>query len=450
MAIKIVNDSNLKMHTRYTTEQGTGMVPLLKPINFLGPKPTGTKIDVPVEVADLAVHNATKIFNVTGTGLDGEGSVLAVLDTGIYAEHPDFGARVILSMNYKGEKLPTSDIHDLHGHGTHVAGLAAAGRSKALAKFSGIAPKAKIVSVKVTEGNEDTTTWKRIADGLDQVLNYNADAGTKPYNKVSCVLICFNSFDNFNNANEFDTTNNRLMKLFKICCESNIVVVVSSGNHFIDFADVSSRTITDGFGKKHKTPQVLEHTGLAFPAVSQHIICAGATANDDGIYYVSRSDLGDTVSFQKDDMAIFTQRIRKETNDTSNLSLFVAVPGLQMVSLDNRPIQHAVLPGQYPQGYTVMSGTSQAAGVLAGMVLLLQQKIRNKLHIHESCVPIQKIFTALKSTGEERNFDGFGHTVQPPTSTTHAAIGGLKGAHSPFRNFRIFDLIKAINYIQNH
>ncbi len=60
-----------------------------------------------------------------GSSFDGAGVSLAVLDTGIDLQHPDFeGRRIVVESLVAGE---TAD--DVQGHGTHCAGTAAGGRA---------------------------------------------------------------------------------------------------------------------------------------------------------------------------------------------------------------------------------------------------------------------------------------------------------------------------------
>lgn len=89
----------------------------------------------------LGVMSAEDAWQVTR----GEGSLIAILDTGVNYNHPDLSQNIYVNSHkqygkdfVKGTMIPFDD----QGHGTHCAGLAASG-------VTGIAPNAKILPVKV-------------------------------------------------------------------------------------------------------------------------------------------------------------------------------------------------------------------------------------------------------------------------------------------------------------
>ncbi|HII16025.1 MAG TPA: S8 family serine peptidase, partial [Nanoarchaeota archaeon] len=92
---------------------------------------------------------------VNGVNITGSDETVCIIDTGINYSHPDFGSCARTS-NINGGSCPkvvggydyvntNSDPYDDNGHGSHVAGIAASQDST----YRGVAPSAKIVSIKV-------------------------------------------------------------------------------------------------------------------------------------------------------------------------------------------------------------------------------------------------------------------------------------------------------------
>ncbi|MBP2365578.1 S8 family peptidase [Pseudonocardia parietis] len=88
---------------------------------------------------------------------DGSGVDVFVLDTGVDEGHPQFGGRATLETNTIDQR-----DEDCDGHGTVVAGIAAA-------KDYGVAPGANVRSVKVLDCN-GTGTLSSLLAGLDWVV----------------------------------------------------------------------------------------------------------------------------------------------------------------------------------------------------------------------------------------------------------------------------------------
>ena len=111
----------------------------------------------------------------------GRGVGVAVVDTGIAGDLPDFytggQSRVIASaVTNPCAKNATDNV----GHGTHVAGLIAGnslnypGLKKLTGRYMGVAPRANLVSVKVSDDDGDTTVLD-VINGLQFVVD-NKDA----------------------------------------------------------------------------------------------------------------------------------------------------------------------------------------------------------------------------------------------------------------------------------
>ncbi len=104
----------------------------------------------------------------------GESSlILAVVDTGIDLTHPEFAGRLAPGYDFANKD---SDPTDDNGHGTHVAGIAAAGIDNALG-MAGIAGQVKIMPIKVL--NASNIGWMSdVAAGI----TYAVDNGAKVIN----------------------------------------------------------------------------------------------------------------------------------------------------------------------------------------------------------------------------------------------------------------------------
>ncbi|MEW6428293.1 MAG: S8 family serine peptidase [Thermodesulfobacteriota bacterium] len=112
--------------------------------------------DVPVR-ASLAQSGPLTGAGIAGAaGIDGGGVAVAVLDTGIDANHPDLASSLLHEECFAtGNKCPggtsrasgPGSARDDNGHGTHVAGIITADH----ASWRGIAPAAGVVAVKVLD-----------------------------------------------------------------------------------------------------------------------------------------------------------------------------------------------------------------------------------------------------------------------------------------------------------
>jgi serine protease AprX len=79
------------------------------------------------------------------TDATGKGVTVAVMDTGI-ADHPDLAGSVVARVDFVGDG---ATLADPSGHGTFVAGLIAAHGSR----FQGVAPDARLISLRVLDQN---------------------------------------------------------------------------------------------------------------------------------------------------------------------------------------------------------------------------------------------------------------------------------------------------------
>jgi subtilisin family serine protease len=104
-------------------------------------------------------------------GIDGQGITVAVIDSGIDKNHPDLIGKVVAEKNFLADEI-TAD--DLLGHGTMVAGIIAGSGAASNGRYKGIAPGAKLISVKVIDGKGDGKVSDIIA-GIEWAVYNGAD-----------------------------------------------------------------------------------------------------------------------------------------------------------------------------------------------------------------------------------------------------------------------------------
>lgn len=98
----------------------------------------------------------------------GEGAVVAVLDTGIDSGHPDLKDQVIDAKNF----TDSGTVLGIQGHGTHCAGIVAALDNDI--GVVGVAPKAKLMNGKVL-GDQGSGQMEWSAQGVDWAVDHGAD-----------------------------------------------------------------------------------------------------------------------------------------------------------------------------------------------------------------------------------------------------------------------------------
>jgi subtilisin family serine protease len=107
-------------------------------------------------------------------GARGAGAIVAVVDTGVDLQHPDLQSKLVAGRDFvaDGEDCPAGP-QDENGHGTHVAGIAAAVTNNGIG-VAGVAPDAQIMPVRVLDA-EGSGSNEDVAAGITWAADNGAD-----------------------------------------------------------------------------------------------------------------------------------------------------------------------------------------------------------------------------------------------------------------------------------
>ena len=101
----------------------------------------------------------------------GKGAIIAIVDTGVQASHPDLqGGRLLPGYDFvQNDSTPQDDVD---GHGTHVLGIAGATKDNGVG-VSSVAPGATLLPVRVLD-NEGSGTIANVVRGIDYAVREGA------------------------------------------------------------------------------------------------------------------------------------------------------------------------------------------------------------------------------------------------------------------------------------
>ncbi|MDQ7824605.1 MAG: S8 family peptidase [Candidatus Eremiobacteraeota bacterium] len=267
-------------------------------------------IEKPGEVGAL-MDVATKTMNldkVWERGFTGKDVVICVIDTGI-APHPDLKEKII---GFQDMVAGKTEAYDDQGHGTHCSGIAAGtGQASENGKFKGAAPDAKLVGVKVLDGN-GSGSFTDVIKGIQWAVE-NKD-------KYKINVISMSLGGPVSQSAKKDPVAQAVEK----AVEAGIITVVAAGN--------------SGPGKET----------IGTPANAEHVITVGAL-DDKG-----------TVEREDDGIAYFSSR--GPTKYDKLVKPDIVTPGVKITAADATS-----------EGYVTMSGTSMATPFAAGVMALAVQ-----------------------------------------------------------------------------
>ena len=269
----------------------------------------------------IRANEARNVF-----GVDGSGLAAAVVDTGINARHVDFAGRLLAQANFTDDNGgDPDDAADGNGHGTNVGGIVVADGD-----HRGVAPGAGIVALKVL-GDNGSGSFAAVADALDWVLDQGEAHG------VTAVCMSLSAGDN--RPSDAGLGQHAIAQRIAALRARRIPVVIAAGNDYFT----------------HGSRQ-----GMAFPAILRQAVSVGAVFDEfEGPFNYSSG--ARAFSSGPDRLTPFSQRLHETVDSICHTDVFA--PGA--------PVTSSGIHG--PRGESVQQGTSQAAPVTVGVLLLMQE-----------------------------------------------------------------------------
>jgi len=278
--------------------------------------------------------------DVWALGFNGEGVIVAVIDTGVNYDHVDLQDHVWESTEYPNHGYDfvnnDNDPKDDHGHGTHCSGTVAGDGTAG--SQTGVAPEATIMCLKVLDsggGGSESGVWSAVEFSVEQGAH------------VMSLSLGWQHSWGVNRTVWRQTFDNALA--------AGLVASVAAGN---EGEDLGSFPIPDNVRTPGDCPPPWLHPDQTLVGGLSSVICVGSTTSSDAVSgFSSRGPLDwSTVSGFND---------YPHNPEIGLIRPDVASPGSNIKSL-----AHYSNTG-YEDGW---SGTSMATPAYAGMIALMLQK----------------------------------------------------------------------------
>ncbi|MFN0124232.1 MAG: S8 family peptidase, partial [Blastocatellia bacterium] len=297
-------------------------------------------VDTQTGQADMARLSAAQKLTLA----EGLGQNIAVLDSGVWAEHHGIKDRLHVSLDFTGEGLVKLDPF---GHGTHVASLAAGNPHVSKGAYAGIASGAKIISLRVLN-SEGTGRVSWVLNAL-QWVRANAAAAKIRVVNLSLGAPAVESY-----------RDDPMCRAVRGLVDAGLVVVAAAGNEGKDAA-----------GRK-------QYGAINSPAHEPAALTVGAANDfgtisrvDDGV--ATYSSRGPTRGFRTDENGEkqYDNLIKPDLVATGNRLL--AAESDKNYLLRQYPFLEGGVSSKIPHKYMRLSGSSMATPIVSGAVALILQ-----------------------------------------------------------------------------
>ncbi len=357
----------------------------------------GLKLNLDKSKIALQVPQVRAAKAKKGLGLTGKGVTVAVIDSGLDSTHPDLASRTKATFNFEGawaydayqdgsvsdevaEGTARYATVDEVGHGTHVAstiagtGAAASMGAGTKADYSGVAPEAQLVGIKVAsvvQGVVYDFGWEANAmAAIEYLMEHNDKLG---------VSIVHNSWGIFEVTNP---DSEPVIQMIRAAINAGFIFVFSAGNN----------------GPSKNT--------VGWPGAMGNVITVGST--------VKTAPFG---------MSSFSSR---------GAQVDLTAPGSNIVAARSKgaviDVQNGATPPQDRPFYMAISGTSMSSPHVSGVVALLKQAYP-KLTGPLAEEILERTSTDLGSKGKDDDYGwGFVSAFRAGTVATCLNTGKAKEA----------------------
>jgi len=316
----------------------------------------------------------------TTTVYDGSGIGIAVLDSGIDVQHTAFKgqlglSRVVVSRDFTGENR----TDDVYGHGTHVASIAAGNSEISDGAYTGIAPGAKLLNLRILN-SQGIGSASNLLAALDWIMTYR-----EVYNiRVVNLSVGTPAIDSFRD--------DPLCQAVRRLTDAGVIVIAAAGNN----------------GKSAEGQKI--YGRIHSPGNEPAAITVGAANSfgtdargDDSV--TSYSSRGPTRSFWSDDDGLrhYDNLLKPDLVAPGNKIIGAAAADNSILA--NHPELDANASTLRSRRMMYLSGSSMAAPIAAGAAALM---IQANPRLTPGLVKAILMYTAQSLTGANMLEQGAG------------------------------------------
>lgn len=313
--------------------------------------------------------NADKVWSL---GYEGDGVVVAVLDRGVNYNHYDLKSNMWQHPNFPFHGYNfvdnTNDPMDVHGHGTHVAGTVAGNGTSGVQ--TGIAPKAKIMAIKII-GGAPNAAW---VSGIEFAVEYGAHILN-----MSCGWRLDDPIFFYDSVDLRDAMVNAL--------EAGVIASVAAGNEgdVLPWYPIPNNVTTPA-----NCPPPWLHPDQVTTGGLSAVVCVGNTDENDNIWYTSSKG---PVTWT--DPLILGYSDYPYNPGMGLIRPDICAPGVSVTSLSHTNNSGYV-------GGSYWTGTSMSTPCVAGVMALMLSK-NSELTPTEICEILETTAVRLPTSSSLKN-----------------------------------------------